>query len=112
MSRKRSTDQQIEDLTKQLLSITKQLDTLRVQVQEEHNEAQAARRTSQLRPTPGLQIGDRAIVLNDYQNLQGTKGTVIRLSTTFVTIRTASGREITRATQNIRYIPPSEDDGY
>ena len=105
MTRRLTTEEQIEDLTNQLVEITQQLNNLKIQVQREQEEARVARRTSQARSTrQGLQIGDRAVVLNDYQNLRGTEGTVIRLSTTFVTIRTDTGKEITRGKQNIKLV--------
>ena len=103
MSRKRSTEEQIDDLAQQLLDITKQLSTLKVQLQQEREEA--AKRTSKAQDsTHNLRIGDRAVILNNYQDLQGTEGIVIRLSTTFVTLRTDSGREITRGNHNVRRV--------
>lgn len=102
MSKKRSTEEQIDDLAQQLLDITKQLNTLKLQLQQEREEAAA--RTEAQDATHNLRIGDRAIILNNYQDLQGTEGTVIRLSTTFVTIRTETGREITRGNHNVRRI--------
>ena len=109
MTKKRSTEQQIEDLTNQLLEVTQQLNSLRLQVRREREEAQAARWTSLANNNHrGLQIGDRAVILNDYQNLRGVEGTVVRLSTTFVTIRTDTGREITRGKQNIQRIETNE----
>ena len=111
MTKKRSTEQQIEDLTNQLLEVTQQLNNLRLQVrrEREREEAQTARQTSRANNNRrGLQIGDRVVILNDYQNLRGVEGTVIRLSTTFVTIRTDTGREITRGKQNIQRIETKE----
>ena len=103
MLKKHSTEEQIDDLAKQLLDITKQLNTLKVQLRREREEA--TKRTSEAQDsTHNLQIGDRVIVLNNYQDLQGTEGTVIRLSTTFVTLRTDTGREITRGNHNVRRI--------
>ena len=104
MSKKRSTKEQIEDLTTQLLHVTKQLDELRVHVQQERAQAEAKRTATQPKTASELRIGDRAVVTNNYQNLQGTEGTVIRLSTTFITICTDTGREITRGNHNIRPI--------
>ena len=103
MTKKRSTKQQIEDLTKQLLEVTQQFNSLRLQVRREREEAQTARQTSRANNNRrGLQIGDRAVILNKYQNLRGGEGIVIRLTTTFVTIRTDTGREITHGKQNIQ----------
>ena len=102
MSKKHSTEEQIDNLAKQLLDITKQLSTLKVQLQREREEA--TKRTEAQDSTHNLRIGDRVIVLNNYQDLQGTEGTVIRLSTTFVTLRTDTGREITRGKHNVRRI--------
>ena len=103
--KKRSTEQQIEDLTNQLLEVTQQLNDLRLQVRREREEAEAARQTSRTNNNRrGLQIGDRVVILNNYQNLRGVEGIVIRLTTTFVTIRTDTGREITRGKQNIQRI--------
>ena len=103
MTKKRSTEQQIEDLTNQLLEVTQQLNDLRLQVRREREEA--ARQTSRTNNNRrGLQIGDRVVILNNYQNLRGVEGIVIRLTTTFVTIRTDTGREITRGKQNIQRI--------
>ena len=80
MTKKRSTKQQIEDLTKQLLEVTQQFNSLRLQVRREREEAQAARWTSLANNNRrGLQIGDRVVILNDYQNLRGVEGTVVRL---------------------------------
>ncbi len=101
MSKKRSTEEQIDDLAKQLLDITQQLNTLKVQLQQEREEA-TKRTLDGQDSTHNLRIGDRVIVLNNYQDLQGTEGTVIRLSTTFVTLRTDTGREITRGNHNVR----------
>ncbi len=47
-------------------------------------------------------IGNRVEITNGYQNLRGTTGIVIWLTTTFVTIQTDNGQEITRRTQNIK----------
>ena len=103
--KKRSTEQQIEDLTNQLLEVTQQLNDLRLQVRREREEAEAARQTSQTNNNRrGLQIGDRVVILNNHQNLRGVEGIVIRLTTTFVIIRTDTGREITRGKQNIQQI--------
>ena len=78
MPRTRSTEQQIEDLTRQLIDITQQLDDLRLQVQREQQEARTTRCTSlEQTRTRDLQIGDRVEILNNYQNLQGTEGTII-----------------------------------
>ena len=104
MSKKRSTEEQIEDLTTQLLHVTKQLDELRIHVQQERAQAEARRTATRPRTASELRIGDHAVVVNNYQNLQGTEGTVIRLSTTFITIRTDTGREITCGNHNIRPI--------
>ena len=101
MSKKRSTEEQIDDLAKQLLDTTQQLNTLKVQLQQEREEA-TKRTLDGQDSTHNLRIGDRVIVLNNYQDLQGTEGTVIRLSTTFVTLRTDTGREITRGNHNVR----------
>ena len=98
--RQRSAEEQIDDLAVQLESITKQLTALRLQVRKERQES--ARRTSLDRTD--LRIGDRVEITNGYQNLRGTTGVVIRLSTTFVTIRTDEGQEITRGTQNIKRV--------
>ena len=95
-----SIENQIESLTQQLNSITAQLSRLRLQVQQERDQ-QDRRNTRQ---REGIQIGDRVIITNNYQNLRDTEGTVIRLTTSFVTLRTDSGREITRGTQNVRVI--------
>ena len=105
MTKKRTTEQHIEDLTNQLLEVTQQLNNLRLQVQREREEAQATRRTSLANNNRrGLQIGDKAIILNNCQNLHGLEGTVVRLSTKFITVRTDTGREITCGKQNIRRI--------
>ena len=98
----RTTEEQIEDLTVQLQSITEQLSLLKLQIKREKTEA--ARRTSRAQDRPGLQIGDQVVIKNAYQSLCGTTGTIIRLSTTFVTIRTNDGSEITRGTQNVKRI--------
>lgn len=83
------------------------MSALKVQVQRERENT--ARRTSRGRnDTRRFQIGDRVEVTNGYQNLQGTSGTVIRLSTTFVTLRTDEGTEIVRGTQNVRRITSDE----
>ena len=105
MSRRQSTEQKIEDLTRQLIDITQQLNNLRLQLQRKQQEARTTRRTSlEQTMTRDLQIGDRVEILNNYQNLRGTEGTVIRLLTTFLTIRTDAKREIVRGRQNIGHI--------
>ena len=109
MSKRESTEKQIEDLTVQLKAITRQLEALKVQVQQEQQEAVLARRTSLEQRRQGLQIGDRARITNGYQGLRGTTGIVVKLSTSFVTIRTDYGKEIVRGKQNVlRIIPDNE----
>ena len=67
--KKRSIEQQIEVLTNQLLEVTQQLNDLRLQVRREREEA--ARQTSRTNNNRrGLQIGDRVVILNNYQNLR------------------------------------------
>ena len=95
----RTTEEQIDDLTAQLESITKQLTQLKTQVRRERNQ-----RTADQNKNRGLQIGDRVEITNRHQNLQGTTGVIIRLSTTFVTIRTDEGSEIVRGNQNVRRV--------
>ena len=46
MTKKRSTEQQFEDLTNQLLEVTQQLNNLILQVRREREGAQAVRQTS------------------------------------------------------------------
>ena len=67
MTKKRTTKQQIKDLMNQLLEVTQQLNSLKLQVWKERVEAQAARRTSLAdNNRSGLQIKDRAIILKNY----------------------------------------------
>ena len=101
MTRKRtesSVEDQIDELTQQLNQITNQLSQLRLQFRQERDQQS---RNNQRR---GIQIGDRVRITNNYQNLRNTEGIVIRLTTSFVTLRTDNGREITRGTQNIQVI--------
>ena len=103
MTRKRSEssiEDQIEELTQQLSQITNQLSQLQLQVRQEREQQS---RNNQ-RQREGIQIGDRVRITNNYQNLRNTEGIVIRLTTSFVTLRTDNGREITRGTQNIQVI--------
>ena len=103
MTRKRlesSIEDQIEELTQQLSQITNQLSQLQLQVRQEREQQS---RNNQ-RQREGIQIGDRVRITNNYQNLRNTEGIVIRLTTSFVTLRTDNGREITRGTQNIQVI--------
>ena len=103
MTRKRlesSIEDQIEELTQQLSQITSQLSQLRLQFRQEREQQS---RNNQ-RQREGIQIGDRVRITNNYQNLRNTEGIVIRLTTSFVTLRTDNGREITRGTQNIQVI--------
>ena len=101
-------EEQIEELTVQLKAITEQLALLKLQVKREKTEA--AKRTSHAHERPGLQIGDQVVITNAYQNLRGTIGTVIRLTTTFVTIRTNDGNEITRGTQNVKRVITTNEE--
>ena len=103
MTRKRmesSIEDQIDELTQQLNQITSQLSQLRLQFQQEREQQS---RVDQ-RPWEGIQIGDRVRITNNYQNLRNTEGIVIQLTTSFVTLRTDNGREITRRTQSIQII--------
>ena len=105
MSNKKSTKQKIKDLTAKLESINQELHDLQIQVQHEQEETRILRRErSQSQRRRSMQIGDLVEITNNYQNLQGTQGRVIRLSTSFVTIRTPEGREITRGLQNVQII--------
>ena len=105
MSNKKSTEQKIKDLTTKLELITQELHNLQIQVQRDQEETRVLRRErSQLQRRRSMQIGDLVEITNNYQNLQGTRGRVIRLSTSFVTIRTPEGREITRGSQNVQII--------
>ena len=100
MTRKRtesSIEDQIDELIQQLNQITSQLNQLRLQFRQEREQQS---RDNQRR-REGIQIGDRVRITNNYQNLCNTEGIVIRLTTSFVTLRTDDGREITRRTQNI-----------
>ena len=103
MTRKRSEssiEDRIEEVTQQLSQITTQLSQLQLQVRQEREQQS---RNNQ-RQREGIQIGDRVRITNNYQNLRNTEGIVIRLTTSFVTLRTDNGREITRGTQNIQVI--------
>ena len=102
-SEKTSTEQQIEDLTEQLRRITLQLSHLQEQVRQEREQAIAEVTQVNRRPR-SVQIGDLVRITNNYQNLRGTEGRVIKISTSFVTIRTADGRQIVHGTQNIEII--------
>ena len=82
---KKLTKQRIEDLTKQLAGITQELQQLQIQVQREWGETRRQSRLQQRRRS--MQIGDLVQITNNYQNLQGTQGRVIRLSTIFVTLQ-------------------------
>lgn len=105
MSNKKSTKQQIKDLTSKLESITQELHSFRIQVQHEQEETRNLRRErSQQQRRRSTQIGGLVEITNNYQNLQGTRGRVIRLSTSFVTIGTPEGCEITRGSQNVRIV--------
>ena len=105
MSNKKSTEQQIKDLTNKLEQITQELHNLQIQVQREQEETRILRRERhQRQERRSMQIGDLVEITNNYQNLQGTQGRVIRLSTSFVTLRTPEGREITRGSQNVKII--------
>ena len=84
-SGKTSTEQQIEDLTEQLRQITLQLTKLQEQVQQEREQAVAEITQINRRPR-SVQIGDLVRITNNYQNLRGTEGRVIKISTSFVTI--------------------------
>ena len=95
-----SIEDQIEELTQQLSQITNQLSQLQLQVRQEREQQS---RNNQ-RQREGIQIGDRVRITNNYQNLRNTEGIVIRLTTSFVTLRTDNSREITRGTQNIQII--------
>ena len=98
-----STEEQIAELTAQLQRITIQLSQLQDQVRQEREQAVAevARSNDRTRP---VHIGDLVRITNNYQNLRGTEGRVIKISTSFVMIRTADGRQIVRGTQNIEII--------
>ena len=100
---KTSTEEQIAELTAQLQRITLQLSQLQDQVRQEREQAVAevARNNDRTRL---VQIGDLVRITNNYQNLRGTEGRVIKISTSFVTIRTANGQQIVRGTQNIEII--------
>ena len=100
---KSSTEDQIAELTAQLQRITIQLSQLQEQVRQEREQAVAevTRNNNRTRP---VQIRDLVRITNNYQNLRGTEGRVIKISTSFVTIRTADGRQIVRGTHNIEII--------
>ena len=70
--------------------------------QEETRSLQRERSRQQRRRS--IQIGDLVEIIYNYQNLQGTQGRVIRLLTSFVTLHTPEGREITRGSQNVQII--------
>ena len=81
MSNKKSTEQKIKDLTTKLELITQELHNLQIQVQRDQEETRILRRErSQLQRRRSMQIGDLVEITNNYQNLQGTRGRVIRLS--------------------------------
>ena len=98
-----STEEQIEDLTKQLAQITLRLTQLQEQVRQEREQAVTAAIQANNRPR-SVQIGDLVRITNNYQNLQGTEGRVIKISTSFVTLRTADGRQLVRGIQNIEIV--------
>ena len=99
-----STEEQIAELTTQLQRITIQLAELQNQVRQEREQAVAEVVSRNNDCTRLFQIGDLVRITNNYQNLRGTEGRVIKISTSFVTIRTADGRQIVRGTQNIEII--------
>ena len=89
-------------MTEQLLSITAQLTQLRIQVAQERNQRrQLEIERDTHRP---LSIGDRVRITNNYQNLQGTIGRIIRVNNRFVTLRTDDGREIVRGVNNVQRV--------
>ena len=102
-SSRTSTEKQIEDLTNQLAQITLQLTQLQEQLRQEREQAVTAAIQANTRPR-SVQIGDLVRITNNYQNLQETEGRVIKISTSFVTIRTADRRQLVRGIQNIEII--------
>ena len=103
-NRQKSTKEQIRELTDQLTQITLQLTRLKHQVQQEREQAVAEGIASSNNRSRGLQIGDTVCTNNNYQYLQGSRGTVIKRNTSFVTIRLNNGSQVVRRIHNVEII--------
>ena len=108
--RRKSTEEQIEELTEQLKVITLQLSRLQEQVQQEREEAIAEVVQGIEQRPRSFQIGDLVRITNNYQNLRGAEGRVTNINTSFVTIRLHSGRQVVRGIQNVVIINQSQDE--
>ena len=51
-----------------------------------------------------LQVGDRVVITNRYRGRRGTEGTVVRVTSTQVTLRDSSGDEHTRKQTNVQRV--------
>ena len=49
-----------------------------------------------------MAVRDSVVITNKFQGLQGTIGTVIQVTASFVTIKTADGRGIVHGHQNVK----------
>lgn len=55
-----------------------------------------------LKKKRGIAVGDSVVITHKYQDLQGTIGAGIRLTTGFVTVETDDGRIIVHGHQNVQ----------
>ena len=103
-NRRTSTEEKTRELTDQLTQITLQLAELEHKVRQEREEAVTQGIASTNNRPRTLQIGDTVRITNNYQNLQGSKGTVVKINTSFVTVRLFSGQLVVRGTHNVEIV--------
>ena len=86
---------EIDDLYRQLETITAKIKMLRLQQKAEEQEQKQEQKRNR-RKKKSIDVGDLVVITNKYQGLQGTIGTIVRVTTGFVTIETDDGRRIVR----------------
>ena len=92
---------EIDDLYRQLETITAKIKMLRLQQKAEEQEQKQEQKRNR-RKKKSIDVGDLVVITNKYQGLQGTIGTIVRVTTGFVTIETDDGRRIVRGHHNVK----------
>ena len=87
---------EIDDLCRWLETITAKIKVLRLQQKVEEQEQEQKRIRWKKKKKKSIDVGDLVVITNKYQGLQGTIGTIVRVTTGFVTIETDDGRRIVR----------------
>jgi hypothetical protein len=82
----------IKELSQEIASLTKELDDLLIQELAETTKS-------------GFKIGDTMLITNNHHGLQGSEGTIVKLSRNQATVKLQDGTIIQRVQSNPNIVP-------